>query len=63
MRGLAKTPRAMGLRVVTLVPDLGPWKEQLTFSKGWALTSIETEEVEGGDPQTLSLAPADPCCS
>lgn len=35
----------MGLRVVTLVPDLGPWKGQLSLSKGWALNIIEAEEV------------------
>lgn len=58
MCGLAESLRVMGLRVVTLVPDLGPWNGQLTFSKGWAQISFEAEEVEG-----VSLMPTDSCYS
>ena len=38
----------MGLRLVTLVPDLRPLKGMVNLSKGWTLTSIEGEEAEGG---------------
>lgn len=48
MCGLAESLRVMGLRVVTLVLDLGPRKGQLTLRKGRPQTSIEAEEVEGG---------------
>lgn len=47
MCGIAESLRVMGSRVVTLVLDLGPWKGQLTFRKGWAQTSIAAKEVEG----------------